>query len=45
VMRMMAVIRTILMWLNCNLDKVNLDTILAGHWFCGVATGSARAYM
>ena len=40
------------MWLNCNLGKVNLETTLACQQlspkqagFCGMATGSAGAYM
>ena len=40
------------MWLNCNLGKVNLETMLAGQWLsprhaglCGVALQSSRADM
>ena len=40
------------MWLNCNVDKVNLETMLAGQrlsprhaGLCGVAVQSSRADM
>ena len=44
--------RILFMWLNYNLGKVNLDTMLAGQLLsprqagsCGMAAGSAGAYM
>ena len=39
------------MWLNCNLGKVNLETMLAGQWLsprhaglCGVAVQSSTCW-